>query len=241
MGYTRKEIERRALEAAQCASAIIPGGLIHDFDQPDFILETDSGAVGIEVTELLTEAGSDSFSNALEEKSFQEEVVRVAEQQYSRTPGAMPAEVFVNFWNVEARKYDKRAMAQSLVDFVKLHRAQAVPTVEFSVRSELPEGFDLINITATNGPWLAGEGGKITLVQIFERLAGRIHAKNERISTYRFNLPNVPLWLLVYSGTEVSRGVPMPHGIGGRAFPSEFDRVFFFSALSKEVAAIRKA
>ena len=75
---------------------IIPGEKIQDFEQLDFILETENGTVGIEVTELLPEAGSDSFPNALEEKTFQEEVVRVAQQEYDSAPDAIPAQVVLS-------------------------------------------------------------------------------------------------------------------------------------------------
>jgi hypothetical protein len=38
----------------------------------------------------------------------------------------------------------------------------------------------------------------------------------------------------------VSRGVPMPHGIGDWTFPFGFERVFFYSSLNRTVEEIRR-
>lgn len=241
MKQARKEIERRALEAARRASAIIPDGEVRDFEEPDFKLQTATGIVGIEVTELLPPAGSDSFSSPLAEKSLHEEVVKIAEQEYNRTPGAIPVRVQTYLWNVDGRKFDKRVMARALVEFVRSHRGQATPVATFSRRDNLPEGFGVISISATSGPWFAGESGGLTVSQIYQQIAARISAKNELLPTYRSNLPNSPIWLLIYSCKEVSRGVPMPHGFAEWTFPFEFDRVFFFSGLSGKVEEIRKS
>lgn len=240
MTHARKEIERRALEAARRASAIIPDGEVIDFERPDLKLQTATGIVGIELTELLPPAGSDSFSSPLAEKSLHEKVVKIAEQEYNRTPGAIPVRVQVYFWNVDGRKFDKRVIARALVEFVRSHRGQATPVATFSRRDNLPEGFGVIGISATSGPWVAGESVVLTLSQIHQQIAARISAKDELLPIYRSNLPNSPIWLLIYSCIEVSRGVPIPHGLTELTFPFEFDRVFFFSSLSGNVEEIRR-
>src|SRR6267143_7193839 len=114
MTHARKEIERRALEAARLASAIIPDGEVSNFEEPDFKLQTATGIVGIEVTELLPPAGNGSFSSPLAEKSVHEKVVKIPEQEYNRTPGAIPVRVEAYFRNVDGRKFDKRVMARTL-------------------------------------------------------------------------------------------------------------------------------
>jgi hypothetical protein len=237
----KKQIERRALETARRACSTIPSGEIHEFEKPDFKVETGCGTVGIEVTELLPRAGSDAFSSRLEEKSFHEKVVHLAEQEYNNTPGAVPVEVKVFFWNIPGRKYDRRVMAKSLAEFVRSHRAQATPVATFDWRPDMPEGFGVISISATTGSWWSGESVNLVLDQIHQQIAERIEAKNKVLPTYRYNLPGVPIWLLIYSGMEISRGVPIPHGIDDRTFSFEFDRVIFFSSLGNEVAEVRRS
>jgi hypothetical protein len=236
---SKKDTEKGALEAARRAGAPIPDGEIQDFEEPDFKIETASGLVGIEVTELLPPAGSDSFSSPLAEKSFHEKVVHLAEQEYNRTPGAIPVKVTVYFWNREGGKYDKRDMAGALAEFVRLHRGEATPVATLTRRANLPEGFGVISISSTSGPWFGGESVGLTLTQIRQQIAERISAKNKRLPTYRANLPGASIWLLIYSCTEVSRGVPIPYCFAEWTFPFEFDRVFFFSSLDNKVEEIR--
>lgn len=237
---SKKEIEKRALEAACRASAIIPAGELRDIEKPDFILRTASGLLGIEVTELLPPADIDSFSSPLAEKSFHAKVVQLAEQEYNRTPGAIPVKVTVYFWKIERGKYDKRVMALALAEFVRSHRTQATPVATFTRRANLPKGFGVISISSTSGPWFSGESVGLTLTQIRQQIAERISAKNKLLPTYRSNLPDAPIWLLIYSCMEVSRSVPIPHGLAEWTFPFGFDRVFFFSSLDNKVEEIRK-
>jgi hypothetical protein len=234
----KKATELRCLEAARCAGAPIPNGEVELREEPDFALATETGIVGIEVTELLPPVSGDAFSSPLAQKDFQDRVVDLAEREYNRTPGALPTKVLVYFWNPEGKIYDKRAMALSLVAFVKAHRDEAVPIKTFSWRPDLPEGFAVIQIIAESRPWTSGESIHMTVDGIYQQLAERIRAKNQRLPEYRANLPGSQIWLLIYSGVSVSRGVHMPHGIGDLRFPFGFDRVLFYSALSNKVEDI---
>lgn len=87
---SKKQIEWRALEEARRACSIIPGGEIYDFEQPDFKIMTASSLVGIEVTEVLPPVESDLFSSPVLKNGFLAKAVQLAEQEYNRTPGAIP-------------------------------------------------------------------------------------------------------------------------------------------------------
>jgi hypothetical protein len=99
-------------------------------------------------------------------------------------------------------------MVKSLAEFVRSHRAQAVPVSTFDRRADMPEGFSVISISTSTDSWLSGESVNLTLDQIRQQIAERIEAKNKLLPTYRSNLPKI--WLLIYSGVEVSRSVPIP-------------------------------
>ncbi len=239
--HQRKETERRALEAARSASPIIPLGEAQDFEKPDFKILTADGLVGIEVTELLPPAGSDSFSSPLAEKSFHAKVVHLAEQNYNNTLGATPVKVTVYFWKIEDGEYDKWDMARGLAEFVRSHRPHEARVANFTRKAKLPDGFGTISICTESGPWFCGTTSGITASQIPDLLTERIRAKNDLLPTYRSNLPNSPIWLLIFSCMEVSRGVPIPQGLSEWAFAFDFDRVFFFSSLDNTVVELRNS
>jgi hypothetical protein len=237
-----KATERRALEAACAASPIIPAGKIQDFEKPDFKIEAVSGLIGIEVTELLPPPTSEIFASPLQEKSFHQGVVQLAEQEYNRLPRAVPAGVVVSFWRIEDGKRDMRAMAHALAEFVRSHREQAKPVKIFSRLADLPEGFAVITIYSTyDRPWHAGEGSNLTSEQIHPLFAKRISEKNARLPTYRANLPDTPMILLIYSSAGVTRHVEIVHGMEEWEFAFDFDRVLFFSVLYNRVIEFGKS
>jgi len=82
----------------------------------------------------------------------------------------------------------------------------------------------------------------ITLEDISKQIASRISAKNALVPKYRANLPKgAAVWLLLYSRPNVSRSVPIPHGIEQWKFPFGFDRVLWFVILGSEVVEIQRA
>jgi hypothetical protein len=185
---------------------------------------------------------TDFFSSPLAEKSWHEKLMKAAEQEYNGLPGAVPVGFSAYFWKTESGKYDMRTMARGLADFVLTHHGQAKPVVTFSWRADLPESFGVISITEFyERHWHGLETITLKLDQIHQRLADRISAKNGLVPIYRANQPNAPIFLLIFSGMEISRGVPMVHGIEEWTFPFDFDRVFFFAGLDSQVVEVRRS
>jgi hypothetical protein len=236
--YQKKEIEKWFLEAARGASAAIPYGTIFEFEKPDFKVHTADGELGVEVTELLR-LGTGSL-RPVKQENIHANVIKLAEEEYNRTPDALPVRVIVYFRNVESEKYRTRDLARQLAAFVKLHAANARPVEVFSKRQDLHEAFTAITIDSMAGRWFHGESGSITVSEIYEQLASSIRSKNELLSSYRARLPNSPIWLLIYSGIAVSRGVPIPYGIEEWKFAFGFEKVLFFSQLSGAVVEIQR-
>jgi hypothetical protein len=236
----KKRIEGRVLLAARNAGAPIPTGEIPG-EEPDFRFATETGALGIEVTELLRPASSNGGIVPAEEESFHNEIVQIAQQQYYATVGVSPARVVTYFANTRGQRQSKREMARRLVEFVKANLHRANPVVSFDGLA-VPEGFGAMSITSESGDWWGGECGGVTVSDIQEQLASRISSKNALLPTYRANLPNgAQVWLLLYSATTVSRSMPIPYGIAGWKFPFEFDKVFWFVSLENEVVEIQRA
>jgi hypothetical protein len=147
--------------------------------------------------------------------------------------------VTVYFWDVERRRNRKDEMAHALSVFVTSNCEQATPAVTFARRDKLPYGFGLISIASGAEPWFSAESVGNTVSGIHQQLSARIAAKNSLVSRYRANLTGSPVWLLLYSGTSVSRSVPMVAGINEWTFAFDFERVFFFASLEGKVEEIK--
>ncbi len=237
----KKEIERRYLEAARRANAIIPDGEIECFERPDFKIKTTTGLLGIEVTELLRSGG---VKRPLAIEGDFEKVVRLAKEEYYREPGATPVGVNVDpSWRDDLKGKSKKSIAHALAEFVHLHRNEPSPRNPVILyQDELPEDFfGTIQMNLT-GNWVSGEVGGVTnLYEIREELASVISHHNERLPEYRKRLPGCPIWLLIYSVFAVARGISIPHGLSEWTFPFNFEKALFFSCLdNNEVVEIRK-
>jgi hypothetical protein len=238
----KKDGEQRILTAARPAGAPIPMGELPG-EVPDFRIQTPTGILGVEVSEVLRPASTNDGILPVAEESFHQSIMLGA-QEICRKTGEAPVHVVAYFSRAKGEKQDKRRLTESLVECVAANRHRANPAVVLK-DSELPEGFDhiLINTinTAGSGDWWSGEGGGIELSQIRTQLASCISAKNKLVPAYRANLPKGgSVWLLLYSRPTVARSVPIPYGIEQWGFPIDFDRVFWYACLENQVVEIRE-
>jgi hypothetical protein len=231
----KKRIEKWFLEAARNASAIIPAGDISESEKPDFTLASADGLIGIEVTELLREGHEGPFKPVAEE-DFHKKVVRLAEEYY-RQSGARAVKVsvfFTNDWKITRRAED---VARSLFEFVESQNQRATSPVTFSRRHALPEGFDRITIGPPDGSWSCGELGGALLR--YEHLAASIRDKENLLPTYRDNLRNARIWLLIYISVTVARSLAVPtEDLRRWTFESSFDKILLFSSVDNRVFEI---
>lgn len=237
----KRQRELRAFAAACEAGLPIMPLDVDSSDKPDLRVSTATGMVGIEVSEVLPLARNPSFNSSLAEARNHEASVRLAEQTYYEDEDATPVNVTAYPWNIERTRNTKRAMADELARFVKAHCHEATPVKTFGRVCGLPEGFGVVSICSIPGPWFSGQSVSVSLDDIYSQLADRIASKDTLLPTYRANLPNTPIWLLLYSCWEVARSVPMPGTIREWAYPFGFDRVFFFASSSQCVKEIRRA
>jgi hypothetical protein len=234
----RKEIEMRVLAAARNAGAPIPLGEVHGDEAPDFRFTTDSGMLGLELAEVLRPAEGNGFP-PVEEEAFHRKVIKLAEQGYYALPNAAPVTFNGYFADSHGSWQDKEEMGRKLAEFVSQNRWRANPVVSFSW-DEVPAGFGPMSLWEERRPWTSGECGGINVEQIYAQLETIINAKNELLPVYRANFPDAAIWLLIWSGFSVSRGVPIPHGLEKRVFAFDFDRVFFFPTLDNKVVELRR-
>src|SRR5579885_1029642 len=227
----QKRIESWFLAAARNAGVPIPSGE-SPAEEPDFRFQTANGALGIELSEVLRPASSNNGILPVAEESFHREIIETAQRDYYSAPNAIPVHVGVYFTKTRGKKCSKREMVRALSEFVHANADRANPASIFMYR-EAPDGFDSVLIATDHcGDWWSGESGGVTLAEVRPQVEARIAAKDKLVPTYRSNLPDgAELWLLLYTGVTVARGVPIPNGAAAWRIPFRFDRVFWFAAL----------
>lgn len=234
----KKEAERRVLIAASKAGAPIPDGEAPG-EEPDFRFRNASGALGIEVSEIMRPASSNHGILPAEAEAFHQGIMRKAEERFRATSN-LPTHVNVYFSNPRGQKQNKQQLVNRLVEAVQHNRHRANPAVVLKGEG-LPEGFDHILVTDGRSEWWCGEAGGIHLSEIYPEIAAKIAAKNPLVPRYRANLPpRAELWLLLFSRVTVARSVPIPAGIEEWRFPFDFDRVFWFACLENRVVEFHR-
>jgi hypothetical protein len=240
MDAEKKRIESYVLAQARRAGVPIPAGEIPG-EEPDFHFNTEAGALGIELSELLRPASSNHGILPVAEENFHRELVQIAQKEYFSVPEAKLVHVSIHFTNSRGKKGDKHQMAKSLLEFVRVKAHLADP---FVASYDVPDGFSSIVISSRTevDEWWTGEGGGFTVDDIRSQLAARISAKNKRLPAYRDNLPKgANIWLLIYSHVTVSGSMSIPYGIEQWKFPFGFNRVFWFTLLERQFVEIQRA
>jgi len=235
----KKEIERIVLEAARNAGVPIPHGE-EEGEEPDFRFQSETGSLGVEVSELLRPASTNHGILPLEQENFHRRVLEAARDECDRR-SLPPLRVQVYFTNPRGEKQDWKNLTQSLVEVIVANYQKARPA--WSQSRALPEDFQHVLIVRDDDPWWwSPTAGGISLSQIPMHLASCIVAKDTKLPTYRKNLrEGAEVWLLFHSGVTVARSVEIPHGINEWGFPFGFDRVFWLSFLGPEFVEIRRA
>jgi len=237
----KKAGERRLLEAARAAGAQIPpipdGDL--DDEKPDFRLDTESGTLGIELSELSRPACANYGIPPIFEEEFQREVLERAREQCRRM--GIDVHVIVYFAQHRGKKWKKRELIRALTDVVAKNHHKAAPSCNL-VGPALHEAFGQIVIDCNPADWWSSQSGNISVSQISVAMAERIAAKNGLLPVYRKNLPQgADIWLLLYSLPSISRNVPMFPAVNEWQFAFQFERVFWFTCTGNQLVEIRRA
>ncbi len=152
-----------------------------------------SGALGIELTEILRPASSNHGISPVEEESFHREIIEAAQRDYYTTPNANPVHVNVYFTNARGKRQSKHELARTLSKFVQANAHRANPVAPFGYK-DTPNGFDWVVIVAQSNPrdWCSGEVGSVTVADIRNQVEARIAAKNSLVDTIVETCPMVP-------------------------------------------------
>jgi len=236
----KKAKETRFLEIARSRYADFPAGVIAEGENPDFIISTSQGLIGIEVTQLLQEANGAEFVPHEVEK-FQRKAVLRAQQVYEKNWGRhVQVRVYFSPGAVaDTRKQELAELADGLAEFVRANyqgRSVSCLLQRSHPLSLMGVAGIMVDVPkALESCWFAAARSR-RMLATYDLLAKRISRKNARLAAYRQSAERV--WLLV--GTEDSFtpagnvGVPR-NTIQTWSFESDFDKVLVVSGMDSEV------
>src|SRR5579872_597093 len=169
---SKKEIEQIVLDAARDAGVPIPvGGVVGE--EPDFRFHTDTGSLGIEVSELVRPASTNHGILPLEQENFHQKILDAARRECEKQ-GLPALRVQVYFTNPRGKKQEWKNLTQSLVDIVVRNYEKAHPAWSRTGRA-LPDDFQHVLIVRDDDPWWwSPTAGGISLSQIPMHLASCI-------------------------------------------------------------------
>ncbi|GEM_PF-3221778 len=204
--------------------------------EPDIVVNTQVGDVGIEITEFYREKGQTTTALQAQE-SLKEGIVERSQKIYEKD-GNSPIIVSI-FWSAHI-KLNKKDVC-SISDKLKSLIADNIPEIEGYVKLDdafsLPDGIAAINIyrikELNESDWLNWYYDFIPDYTP-ERIQQIINEKNTKVSNYRDGFRS--LWLLIVAvGTRPSSLSKLSRDVLEATYNSYFNKVFFFEMFTGEV------
>jgi hypothetical protein len=238
---------RRFLEIARLPVEVVD----ERHGEPDFLLRDVAGSlIGMEHTTLTARGQKEThrylitgFRRDLQARllarglifrvvlGFVPNQATISRSKYLRTRTAQRIVEVVAAKAAEVKQQDlvviRRPFAQRDLDPLRQAGLEGV-LAELAIENDLglshPEV--LVSPTSLNNPGL--------LVDQIERT---IHSKEQKLAQYRENVGDVPVWLLIVTGHELSQAIS-PSEVTG-VFRTSFDRVFLLNANRNRIQQLR--
>ena len=211
-----------------------PEGTILPSERPDFLVETDRGRLGVELTEYhISEPDEGRSSPTRAREATEDQVLRMAAEQY-RSKGLPPVVVNV-LWhtNQALDRHRMPELATGLADLVQEHLPEPNQSVTINERRHparryLPEEVASLTVirreSITKGSWTSVRAAFVPTIAPSD-LQEILRNKEAKASSYRRHCREV--WLLIVArGLEPSTFGDLGPEIKGHQFESSFDRVF---------------
>jgi hypothetical protein len=238
----KKRLERWYLEQLKRAVPDFPTGTVQDDETPDFIVLSDTGRIGVEVTVFHWPPAGGKRPHQ-EEQALKDRAVAIADRVHAEAggPGLYVTVFFattISFAKRDLREQGK-AIARAVLDTVA-PRALNDPAV--SVPSDrLPPGVSHITIRASvdgrDRLWSADAGGWVAPVQPAD-IEAVIERKTAMVSRARAKCDQ--LWLVVVND-EFSRAAPveLSNDSGRAVYDHPFDRLFWLEPHRQRALELR--
>ena len=221
----KKAVEQTYLDEARRTSALFPDGCYEEYERPDFLVRTDRGVLGIEITALCNQqprATAGRLGN----------VVHAVERRYRSAKQPTPVDVVVAF-SPRAEGIHSEGLTRTLLDVVQARQATDVvaPELANGAWQLFERGFLHVGVHEP-----LHEDGRWTWIRRFQTtlapqglLRSCIEDKETRVADYRRAADEV--WLLIVNDLFLGPGevYARPDDLARWTFPFSFDKVLVFS------------
>jgi len=228
-----KEREHAHLLRFKEACPFFPEGRIESDEQPDFVVHTRDGSVGIEHTEMFQPGPSHGGSLQAQE-SLRQRITDRARDLHEQA-GGQPLHVAVLFDpRVRIRKQDIQGIARALARFVRKGNVEPDSITQVKRTWETDDTFPkgIVQIQVCRHP-----GGKQSCWSCLnadyvppitrEDVQGIIERKECKFNVYRAKCPEV--WLLIVADSHSAAStIDVTRRAVEYCYETRFDRVFFF-------------
>jgi len=240
----RKKARERGFLHAFLQLSNLPAKVLEEREAPDFLLEVEGRAIGLEVTEVFIESNGGPVAPKVAE-SIVGEIVTRARRRYE-VQGGKPLHVSIGFHSrVDMRHVSKREAADEIACFLlaldpplnKLMKCQR-RAVD---RDALPEQIAFMQVLAvpdqTMADWWAPQAGWVAPL-IAEFLQPSVDEKSRKIEQYRQVIEEV--WLLLAIEGKGPSQLFEPSG-EIPVVASPFDRTYLLSIFPRSLQLLPRA
>lgn len=221
----KKAAEQTYLDEARRASTLFPEGHYEEHERPDFLIRTDRGVLGIEITALCNQEPRATAGRLVN-------VVHAGEREYRSLKQAAPVDVVVSF-SPRAEGIHSRDLIRTLLYVVAVRQASDVlaPELANGAWPLFQRGFLHVGVHEP-----LHEGGRWTWMRGFQTtlapeglLRSYIEDKDTRIADYRRVAGEV--WLLIVNDLFLGPGevYVRSEDLARWTFSFSFDKVLVFS------------
>lgn len=236
-----KEKEAGYIEQLRLQWPAFPGGKLSWSERPDFVVQTEGHAVGIEVTEffLPPEPGETRYQEA---ESIREQIMSRA-RAYHTAQGGPPLLIDVEFDDrVRLTKRDIESTARALAACILQHQFvdEERPGWYQGVGGDMPRG-----VTSVSGGkyqavenWDFGGGGWVRPCT-HEHIQAGISRKVPKYAAYRENCNDV--FLVVVSSVFAGAPTEIPFAVLEEPYDTPFEKTIAFLIDASSVFELRRA
>jgi hypothetical protein len=241
-----KQIESGHFKYFRQLLADFPEGEVWHEDEPDFLVHSSNGVLGIEHRQLFQPARANGPPLQAFESQI-DEIVSLA-QEHAELRGMAPVHVGLFFSLTHSLTKEKRlALARAIARFIyeNLPRESGSLTLEYDTehKGDIPEGLDLAIITRSEHGkrhhWQSSEAGQ-AVRDCREILQSAIDDKADKITNYLKVCD--ACWLLVASdGLKPSSFIHADQISREYTYSSPFERTYFLDSGCGDLMLLRTA
>lgn len=239
----KKDVERAQLEVFCQLFPNFPVGEIAESEEPDFLVTTGAGVIGLELTDLYWDAPTGQRPRKSQE-SVRYQVCERARDEW-RAAGFPPVHVAVHFSeNRELKKCDVELLARSVVDVAHRNLPDQEGSAEESYgwtnRNSFPEELDTVSVyrldVLTKAHFSAPDAAFIPDLHRGD-VERALRSKEPKYTNYRKKADEV--WLLVnINGAPLSTTFDAVDDAVNATYRSSYDRVFILVHSDKKLCEL---